>query len=147
MFLLLSSLILSQNTGIPNISKDQVKEIYRGLKQNDYLKLRLQKTENTLTAAQSVISEQEKVITVAKKLTAAKDETIGNLEELRKQELEAGKQRENQLKNDLKILQGDLSIQRIEAKEKQRKRFWQGVKIGGVSVAVIGVAGFIILNK
>lgn len=144
---MLSSWILSQNTGIPNISNEQVKEVFKGLKQNDYLKLRLQKTESTLQSAQNLISEQEKAIAAAKNLTAAKDQTIANLEEIRKQENTAGNERENQLKSDFKILQGDLSIQQIEAKERQRKRFWQGVKIGGVSVALIGIAGFVILNK
>lgn len=144
--LFLSSWILSQNTVTPNISEAQIKEIYKGLKQNDYLKIRLQKTENSLSAAKNLISEQQKSISAAEKLAVAKDQTIANLEEIRKQENIVSTEKEKQLSADISILKADLEILSKEAKNKQRKKFWNGVKAGAFSVAIIGIAGIILIK-
>ena len=146
--LIASNLTSSQSTSTQNIDDSQVKEIYKGLKQNEYLKLRLQKTDNALTSAQNLINEQEKSISSFKNLANSKDQIISNLEEVRKQELNISRERETQLKADINILEGDLKVMEIEAKIKQRKRFWGGVKIGVVGTLVAGaVAGFLIMNS
>ena len=43
-------------------SEAQVNEIFKGLKQTEYLKVRLQKTEETLQNADKVISQQKDII-------------------------------------------------------------------------------------
>ena len=60
----MSNMILSQNTNTANTNKkciddNQVTEIYKSLKQNDYLKTRLKKTENVLDESDAVIKQQK----------------------------------------------------------------------------------------
>lgn len=148
MLLLVSSTILSQNSDTRNISDVQIAEIYKGLKQSDYLKLRLQKTDNALNSAIELNKEQEKALAVSKSMLHAKDEIIATTNEICKQDKTAGIERENQLKSDISILRGDLSIMEIESKQKQRKKFWGGVKVGAVGTVILGaVAGFLIMNN
>ncbi|WP_312394761.1 hypothetical protein [Chryseobacterium sp.] len=147
--LLLSSLILSQNTVTKSIEIPiaQIPEIYKGLKQSDYLKSRLQKTETALSSANNLISEQDKALELSRNIISSKDEVIGTIQEVHKQDKIAGNERENQLKSDINILQGDLQLLQIDYKNKQRKKFWNGIKIGGISVAVLGAAGLIWFNN
>jgi len=142
----MSNLIFSQNTATRNISEAQISELYKGIKQNDYLKLRLQKTESTLNSANELISEQEKALTAGKMLLKAKDEIIATNQEILKQEKIGSMERENQLKSDIEILKGELSILEIQSKKTARKKLWTGIKIGGVSVAVIGVVGLLLIK-
>ena len=147
MLLFLSSLILSQNTGTKNINDIPVADVYKGLKQGEYLKDRLQKTEVTLNSAKELIAEQEKTLNKSKEIIASKDEIIATKDEVLEQEKASSAEREKQLKYDISLLQGDYKVLEIESKSKQRKKFWSGVKIGGISVAVMGVAGLILLNN
>ena len=147
MLLLVSSLIFCQNTSIKNIPETQIPEIYKGLKQNEYLKNRLQKTENALSNANQLINEQDKAITVSKSLLTAKDEAMGTIVEISKQDKIIAEEREKQLNIDISYLQAQMEIVKKEAESNQGKRFWNGVKIGGVSVAVLGVAGLIWFNN
>ncbi|VEH22678.1 Uncharacterised protein [Chryseobacterium nakagawai] len=140
-------MILSQNTNTRNIPELQIPELYKGLKQNDYLKTRLQKTETALTSANQLINEQDKALAVSKNLLNAKDEAMGTMLEISRQDKIAAEEREKQLNIDLSYLQTQMEIVKKEAENKQRKRFWNGVKIGGVSVAVLGVAGLILMNN
>lgn len=140
-------MILSQNTNTRNIQEGQIPEVYKGLKQNEYLKTRLQKTETALSSANQLINEQDKALTVSKNLLTAKDEAMGTVLEISKQDKIAASERENQLNIDISYLQTQMEMVKKEAEIKQRKRFWNGVKIGGVSVAVLGVAGFILMNN
>ena len=146
--LIASNMTSSQSTSTQNIDDSQIKEIYKGLKQNEYLKLRLQKTDNALTSAQNLINEQEKSISSFKNLANSKDQIISTLEEVRKQELNISRERETQFKADINILKGDLKVMEIETKIKQRKRFWGGVKVGFVGTLVAGaIAEFLIMNS
>jgi len=140
-------LILSQNTNTRNIPEGQIPEVYKGLKQNEYLKARLQKTETALSSANQLINEQDKALSVSKNLLTAKDQAMGTVLEISKQDKIAASERENQLNIDISYLQTQMEIVKKEAEIKQRKRFWNGVKIGGVSVAVLGVAGLILMNN
>jgi len=142
----MSNLIFSQNTATRNISEAQISELYKGIKQNDYLKLRLQKTESTLNSANELISEQEKAITAGKMLLKAKDEIIATNQEILKQQKTGSLERENQLKSDIGILKGELSILEIQSKKTARKKLWTGIKIGGVSVAVLGAVGLLLIK-
>jgi hypothetical protein len=143
----MSNLILSQNTNTRSIPEGQIHEVYKGLKQNEYLKTRLQKTETALSTANQLINEQDKALTVSKNLLTAKDEAMGTVLEISKQDKIAASERENQLNIDISYLQTQMEMVKKEAEIKQRKRFWNGVKIGGVSVAVLGVAGLILMNN
>lgn len=142
MLLFMSSTIFCQNTVTGNIPESQIPEIYKGLKQADYLKLRLQKTEITLNSANALIIEQEKAISVSKDLLKSKDQIIATKDEILKQESAAASEKEFQMKTDIYKLQNDLLI----SKKTQNKKFWTGIKIGGLSVAVIGVAGLILIK-
>jgi len=140
-------LILSQNTNTRSIAEGQIPEVYKGLKQNEYLKTRLQKTETALSSANQLINEQDKALSVSKNLLTAKDEAMGTVLEISKQDKIAAAERENQLNIDISYLQTQMEMVKKEAEIKQRRRFWNGVKIGGVSVAVLGVAGLILMNN
>ncbi len=140
-------MILSQNTNTRSIPEGQIPEVYRGLKQNEYLKTRLQKTESALSSANQLINEQDKALTVSKNLLTAKDEAMGTVLEISKQDKIAAEEREKQLNIDISYLQTQMEVVKKEADIKQRKRFWSGVKIGGLSVAVLGVAGLILMNN
>ncbi|EFK36785.1 Uncharacterised protein [Chryseobacterium gleum] len=140
-------MILSQNTNTRSIAEGQIPEVYKGLKQNEYLKTRLQKTESALSSANQLINEQDKALTVSKNLLTAKDEAMGTVLEISKQDKIAAEEREKQLNIDISYLQTQMEVVKKEADIKQRKRFWNGVKIGGVSVAVLGVAGLILMNN
>ena len=140
-------MILSQNTNTRSIPEGQIPEVYKGLKQNEYLKTRLLKAETALSSANQLINEQDKALSVSKNLLTAKDEAMGTVLEISKQDKIAAAERENQLNIDISYLQTQMEIVKKEAEIKQRKRFWNGVKIGGVSVAVLGVAGFILMNN
>ncbi|WP_288447896.1 hypothetical protein [uncultured Chryseobacterium sp.] len=143
----MSNLILSQNTNTRNIPEGQIPEVYKGLKQNEYLKVRLQKTETALSSANQLINEQDKALIVSKNLLTAKDEAMGTVLEISKQDKIAAEERENQLNIDISYLKTEIDMVKKDAEIKQRKRFWNGFKIGGVSVAVLGVAGIILLNN
>jgi len=147
LLLLMSNLILSQNTNTRSIAEGQIPEVYKGLKQNEYLKTRLQKTETALSSANQLINEQDKALSVSKNLLTAKDEAMGTVLEISKQDKIAAAERENQLNIDISYLQTQMEMVKKEAEIKQRRRFWNGVKIGGVSVAVLGVAGLILMNN
>ncbi len=140
-------MILSQNTNTRSIPEGQIPEVYKGLKQNEYLKTRLQKTETALSSANQLINEQDKALSVSKSLLTAKDEAMGTVIEISKQDKIAAEERENQLNIDISYLKNQLEVSRKEFEIKQRKRFWNGVKIGGVSVAVLGTAGLIWLKN
>ena len=140
-------MIFCQNIGTKNIPELQIPEIYKGLKQNEYLKDRLQKTETALSSANQLINEQDKALAVNKTLLNAKDAAIGTMLEISKQDKIASEEKEIQLNIDISNLKSEIDLIKKEAGIKQRKRFWNGIKIGGVSVAVLGVVGLIWINN
>lgn len=142
MLLCLNSLILSQNTNTKNIEipESQVKEIYKGLKQGEYLKVRLDKTEKALKDASDLITEQKSALENSAALIKAKDQMLKNNEEIFSQE---------KIIYDSQIisLQADYKILEQTSKADSRKKFWRGIKIGGFSVAVLGLGAFLLINK
>lgn len=140
-------MILSQNSSTGSIPASQIPEIYKGLKQNEYLKIRLHKTETALSSANELVSEQEKTIAVSKTLIKSKDEIIGTIQEISKQDQASAAEREKQLKSDVYILRTDIDLMQIENKKAQRKKFWGGVRTGVIGTAVLAVMGFLVVNN
>lgn len=136
MFLLVSNLLLSQATNTPRTncySDAQVSEIFKGLKQNEYLKMRLDKTEKSLETADKVINEQKSSIATQAEIIKVKDTLI-------KGEIAKCGKEKDVLNANIEILNNTIEIMKIDQKKQNRKKFWNGVKVGGTSVAVIGGA-------
>lgn len=142
MLLLMSNQIFCQNTDIKNISfpETQVREIYKGLKQGEYLKIRLDKTEKALQDASDLITEQKLSLENSASLVKAKDQMLKNNDEIFSQEKIIYDSRITSLQADYKILQ---KTSQLEA----RKMMWNGIKIGGISVAVLGLGAFLLINN
>ena len=144
MFLLVSNLFLSQNinTNRTNCYSDtQITEIFKGLKQNDYLKMRLDKTEKSLESADKVINEQKSAISTQTEIIKVKDNLIAG------EVAKCAKEKEV-LNANIEILNNTIEIMKIDQKNQNRKKFWNGVKVGGISVAVIGGAtAFYLISK
>lgn len=142
MLLLMSNLIFCQNTDTKNISlpESQVKEIYKGLKQGEYLKGRLDKTEKALKDASDLITEQKSALENSASLVKAKDQMLKNNEEIFSQEKTIYDSRITAIQSDYKTLE-------IQSKNTARKKLWTGIKIGGVSVAILGVGAFLLINR
>lgn len=142
MFLLVSSQLISQvsNTNRTNCYSDvQVTEIFKGLKQNDYLKLRLDKTESTLVSADKLITEQKGAINTLTEIVKVKDDLIAG-------EVSKCTEEKNSLNAQIGILNNNIELSKIEAKKNKTKAFWDGIKIGGVSVAILGAVTVLLLN-
>lgn len=134
---------MSQVTDIKNskcLESNQIAEIYKGLKQGEYLKVRVQKTEGVLTEATLLIAEQKTAIAQSKEIINTKDVIIDNLNFQILKEKEIAEAEKEQLNNMLKAK--DIVI-----KAEGKKKFWNGVKIGGISVGIAGVAAILLLNK
>lgn len=140
----MSNLCLSQNTNtnLTNCYSDaQISEIFKGLKQNDYLKMRLDKTEVSLANADKVIKEQKTAIDTQTEIITIKDNLIKG------EVAKCGKEKEV-LSANIEILNNTIEIMKIDAKKEGRRKFWNGVKVGGISVGVLGgaTALFLILK-
>ena len=136
-----TTLFRAQNTANTNgtfIPDSQVTELYKIVKQNDYLKKRTTTAENALNDTNKLINEY--------KVQRSKLDAVIALqsEELKKTTEMYGKQIE--VKN---MQLTDLNIQ-IEETVKQgkktaRKKFWNGFAIGGITVGIIGTGTAIYL--
>lgn len=141
LLLLVSSLILSQTTDTPQLTKAQLEEVYKGLKQNDYLKIRVKQAEKTLDDAQALIQNQNEGIAKRDEIITLKTEQMENLKFIHVQELESKQ-----------IEIGRLNSVMVEMekqyKKQGRKKLWNGILIGGTTVVVLGgvAAGLILLN-
>lgn len=143
MLLLLSNLCISQVTNIQNnkcIDNTQVSEIYKGLKQAEYLKVLNKKTEAVLAEANSIIAQQKVSISKHEEILTGKNTVISKMEIQIAQEKELCEAQKEQLQNIIKITE-------LQAKKDGRKKFWNGVKVGGVSVAILGTATIFLLKK
>lgn len=142
----MSNLYFSQNTNT-NLTKvnnkrcyseAQVNEIFNGLNQGEYLKVRLQKTEETLQNANKVIFQQKDVIISKTEAIILKDEII------KQNQIACNKDKEI-LNSNIERLKNEKEFIKLEYKKESRKQFWKGVKIGGITVGVTGVATMIYL--
>ena len=136
-----TTLFQAQNTPNTNgtfIPDSQVTELYKIVKQNDYLKKRLTSAENALNDANKLISEY--------KVQRSKLDAVIALqgEELKKTTEVYGKQIE--VKNlQLTELNQQLEKSYTDAKKQGRKKFWKGFSIGGITVGIIGTGTAIYL--
>ena len=143
MLVLLSNCYMSQNTSIQNTkccTPEQMTEIYKGLKQGEYLKVRLKKTEDVLNEATGIINQQKQSISKQQEIITNKNLVIDNLNFQITKELEIAQAQKEQLNNTIKM-------NNIIAKSESKRKFWNGVKIGGVTVGIAGVATILLLNK
>lgn len=123
---MMMSLAISQVTDTENIKNNcftdgEVSEIYKGLKQGEWLKEKLHRTEDALDISQDFISAQMIQL-------EAKDEII-NVQEQMYEKLNVEMQM--QMKADsLKMYTMNNNIKMLEKKKKSN--FWKGAKIGSV---------------
>lgn len=138
-----SNPIFSQNTNTKNTncySDEQVAEIFKGLRQNDYLKIRLSKTESALDNADAVIQSQKKTIAKYGEESSVKDNLIATNEELCNQDKEI-------LNLKIQGLHNELNFTKSQSKKDSRKSLWKGIKIGGISAAILTTATIIFIQK
>ena len=136
----MSNLSLSQTTNTQSINSTQVAEIYRGLKQGEYLKVKMKKTEEVLDNANNLISQQKQNIVKQDEIIKGKNDIIDNLNFQITNNQELCDAQKEQLNNIIKIME-------IEKKKEGRRKFWNGIKIGGISVAVLGAGAIYFLTK
>lgn len=129
----MTNIYMSQNINTKNIKcidESKLNEIYLGLKQGDYLKMRLKKTEETLVSADELIKNQKNEITGLNESLKDKDIIIGSNLLMYKEELE----HKNTLIKNLNI---SIDNNNIITKKTGRKKFWKGLGLGIISGAVI----------
>lgn len=141
-----SRLILSQITSTNQsettkcIPVSQVTEIYKGLKQNEQLKKLLYTAQETIDNSNALISSQRKMNTKLSEESEAKSEVINNLKDLNQNDKVLCDIQKKTLQNQIKYLEEDK-------KKEYRRSFWNGVKIGGISVVALGIATFVLVNN
>ena len=130
----MSNLILSQTTATPQLTNVQLENIYKGLKQNEYLKVRVKQAEKTLDEAEKVMDNQKATIAKQNELVAAKDRYLDNYKR----------------QSELQLQSKDVEIDRlnsviVETKKDNRRQLWKGIRIGGITVGVLGGAAALYL--
>ena len=137
-------MILSQITNTANINKkciddNQVTEIYKSLKQNDYLKTRLKKTENVLDESDAVIKQQKDNIKKLNEIVKQNENSINLLNLKIDKEKEICENSKIQFQEKIKLIE-------IENKKSGKKKFWNGFKVGGLTVGILGAATILLLK-
>ena len=143
MLLLLNSQLISQTTNTKPtncLSDAQMSEIFKGLKQGEYLKVRLEKAEETLFSANKVINEQTYIIANKDKVINIKDALYTSLVFQNKMDMEIKDSQIDKLNETMKV------NQKIYKSEK-RKKFWSGIKIGGVVGVGIATTALLLILK
>ena len=140
----MSSQIICQSTNTNPIKcfpEAQVTEIFKGLKQGEFLRQKLSKTEEALENAASVIAEQKIIVSKLTDLNNKKDVIIENDKFI-------AEQRKKACDEEILSLQTDLKILEKQSKANARKKFWNGIKYGAGGTVLIGgiVAGLLIFN-
>ena len=143
MLLLLNSQLISQTTNT-NLTKcytqEQVSEIFKGLKQGEYLKVRVEKAEETILSANKVIDEQTYIITNKDKVINIKDALYTSLVFQNKMDMEIKNSKIDQLNETMKVNEKIY-------KSKERKKFWSSIKIGGVVGVGIATTALLLILK
>lgn len=107
--------------------------MYKGLKQNEQLKKLLNSAQETIDNSNTLISSQKKLTYKLTEESNAKTVLIDQLKDLNTKENEISEIKISSLQNDITYLQ-------TQAKKDKRKNFWQGVKVGGITVGILGTA-------
>ena len=143
MLLLLSSQLISQTTNTKPtncLSDAQISKIFKGLKQGEYLKVRVEKAEETLFSANKVIDEQTYIITNKDKVIGIKDALYTSLVFQNKMDMEIKDSQIDKLNETMKVNEKIY-------KSKERKKFWSGIKIGGVVGVGIATTALLLILK
>ena len=131
-----TTLFQAQNTPTTNgtfIPDSQVTELYKIVKQNDYLKKRNETAEKALNEANKMIGEYKSQRSKLDAVIALQSEELKTTSEM------YGKQID--VKNmQLTDLNRQLDETTKQGKKTARKKFWNGFAFGGVTVGIIGTA-------
>lgn len=118
----------------------QMSEVFKGLKQGEYLKIRVEKAEQTLVSANKVIDEQTYIIANKDKVITIKDTLYKSLVYQNSLDMEIKNAKIDQLNETMKVNEKIY-------KSKERKKFWSGFKIGGVVGVGIATATMLLILK
>lgn len=132
----MSKLSLSQSIDIRLMNNTE--NIYKGLKQNEYLKDRLTKTIKNLDSCNRLNLEYEKFLGRKEEILYKQTLLIKNLEEDKSLEIQL---RENNIKA-LEVLNSDL---KKEVVRKSKNNFLKGMGVG-IGIGVISIASLLIIN-
>ena len=121
------------------IPVSQVNEIYKGLKQNEQLKKLFNSAQETIENSNSLIASQKRLSAKLTEESEAKSQVITNLKDLNEADKKLCDIQKESLQSDIKYLE-------TQSKRDSRRSFWNGVKIGGFSLAVIGAVGFVLIK-
>lgn len=121
------------------IPKSQVDQVSKGLQQNEYLKNRIISAEKALNKANETIKAQEKDSEIDQKMIKEQNKLITSLknENLKLEELHLF---------EIKGLIVELEQVKKSAVKNGRKKFWNGVKVGVISVSILGTATILLLK-
>lgn len=129
-----TTLFQAQNTQTTNgtfIPDAQVTELYKIVKQNDYLKKRLTATEKTLNDATKMNDEY--------KVLKGKLESVIKLQNEELKKTSEAHNKAIEIKNaQMMDINRQLEESYTDAKKQGRRKFWKGFAIGGVTVGIIG---------
>lgn len=139
MFLMMSVTAICQNTNTRCFEEAQLDQIYKGLKQGEYLKKRLRDTESVLSEANAGLKIKDKRIQKLEEINEVRTQMYHTLEF----KCETSKKIDS-----LEIRRQGLIIDDFpnQMKRVEKKGFWKGAKTGtvvGVGAAIIGI---IIIN-
>lgn len=146
MLLFVSSTTLFQAQNTPNtngtfIPDSQVTELYKIVKQNDYLKKRNETAEKALNDANKMISEYKSQRSKLDAVIALQSEELKTTSEMYGKQIEVKNMQLTDLSQQL-----DESVK--QGKKTARKKFWNGFAFGGVTVGIIGTAtAFYLITK
>lgn len=134
MLLLMSNLSLFAQSNTKNsveIPRSQVPELYKIAKQNTFLKNIITKQDAELDKTLKIVADQSLTIAKYQDLVSLKDQVIANERE----------------QTGLMIKSKDVEISRLNelakiqekvTKVEKRKSWWNGAKVGGITVGILG---------
>lgn len=124
----MTSQLTCQTTSI-NLTNKQAKEIYKGLKQGEYLKERLRLTEESLNHAKTLITAQNETIEKQSEVIDMNKQIIDNISFQRQQEKDIHS-------NNIERLQHTLEKETALFKKQKKESFWRGFKYGTILALV-----------
>ena len=127
---------MSQVTNTKNskcFTPEQLSEVYKGLKQGEYLKVRITKTEEVLEEANGIMNQQKQAMAQYGEIVKNKNLVIENLNFQIEKEKEICLAEKEQLNNIIKTNE-------IVLKAESKRKFWTGLATG----TIVGVAGALV---
>lgn len=146
MLLLSNSQIISQTTNTKSTQalkcypESQTTEWFKGLKQGEYLKTRLEKTEKALKESDDLLKESKDIRLKQANVIEGKNEFIQGLQ------IQCAKEKE--IKDlQIKELHNNLDAVKKQAIKTNRKKFWSGVTTGTVIGSALTITAILLLNR